>query len=265
MAAELVMRPGCACDRMRPSKSPSGRRESAVWGDQPAEAMPWGDGSMGGAAGTELGTSFSAPVGESDLLPEVTNPSGGEGVAYLLGEEMSLGVMVRQRFFSHACLRRPGPPNLGLSRQFWHWPQSERVQGPHWPHRCSVPRFFPPSALPVLPPMLFWRGRPTAGTEGGRSGTRFESSISPSRSARWMSGSKSTSSSSFSSPAGSKNPKSAGPAKCSIGRLFCRFMGRGATPTTPSFCLTWMQRREKQACFFTPAPPKRGLSRQLAH
>ena len=84
-------------------------------------------------------TIFSAPVGESLFVPfEPRVVCSGEGVAYRV-------VMVRQRFFSQACLRSPGPPNLGLSRQFWHAPQSLRVQGTHWPHRCSVPRFLPDS------------------------------------------------------------------------------------------------------------------------
>ena len=76
---------------------------------------------------------FSAPVGESALLlrPWSMPSEGGEGV-------LNRGVIVRQRFFSQACLRRPGPPNLGLSAQFWHEPQSSRVHGPHWPHRCSA-------------------------------------------------------------------------------------------------------------------------------
>jgi hypothetical protein len=75
-------------------------------------------------------TSFSAPVGESDLAVH-SSPLGGEGV-------LKRGVIVRHRFFSHACLRSPGPPNLGLSAQFWHEPQSSRVHGPHWPQRCKA-------------------------------------------------------------------------------------------------------------------------------
>ena len=82
---------------------------------------------------------FSAPVGESLFVPfDPRVVCSGEGVAYRV-------VMVRQRFFSQACLRSPGPPNFGLSRQFWHSPQSLRVQGTHWLHRCSVPRFLPDS------------------------------------------------------------------------------------------------------------------------
>lgn len=41
--------------------------------------MTLGEGNIGGA---EYGTSFSAPVGESDLVTDPT-PNGGDGVAYL--------------------------------------------------------------------------------------------------------------------------------------------------------------------------------------
>eukprot|EP00316_Scyphosphaera_apsteinii_P026217 CAMPEP_0119338662 /NCGR_PEP_ID=MMETSP1333-20130426/96614_1 /TAXON_ID=418940 /ORGANISM="Scyphosphaera apsteinii, Strain RCC1455" /LENGTH=146 /DNA_ID=CAMNT_0007350005 /DNA_START=366 /DNA_END=807 /DNA_ORIENTATION=+ len=41
----------------------------------------------------------------------------------------------------HACLRQPGPPNLGLSKQFLQLPQSLRLQLSHEPQRTERSRF----------------------------------------------------------------------------------------------------------------------------
>ena len=44
-----------------------------------------------------------------------------------------------QSLRTHPCLRWPMPPNLGLSTQFLHVPQSSRRQPSHWPHRrCAA-------------------------------------------------------------------------------------------------------------------------------
>jgi len=53
------------------------------------------------------------------------------------------GVGVRQTFLMHPCLRCPMPPNLGLSRQFLHSPQSSRAQPSHLPQRTLRGRLTP--------------------------------------------------------------------------------------------------------------------------
>ena len=53
------------------------------------------------------------------------------------------GEMRRARRYESAhlllarLLAKAWPPNLGLSAQFWHVPQSSRVHGMHCPHLCS--------------------------------------------------------------------------------------------------------------------------------
>ena len=44
------------------------------------------------------------------------------------------------RFNMHFCLFVPGPPNLGLSKQFLHLPQSSFLQPVHTPHRTRFLR-----------------------------------------------------------------------------------------------------------------------------
>ena len=60
--------------------------------------------------------------------------------------------MFWQRLCTHGCLRVPGPPNLGLSRQLMHSPQSSRVQLAHWRHATSRTFFSSAAAAAEEPP-----------------------------------------------------------------------------------------------------------------
>mmetsp|Transcript_37455 Transcript_37455/g.93150 ORF Transcript_37455/g.93150 Transcript_37455/m.93150 type:complete len:249 (-) Transcript_37455:523-1269(-) len=64
------------------------------------------------------------------LAPVSSHPSGGDGVE-------SRRSIERQRRATHACFFTPLPPNLGLSAQLWHSPQSPRLHGRHLPQRRS--------------------------------------------------------------------------------------------------------------------------------
>ena len=76
--------------------------------------------------------------------------------------EPSAKTGVVHRLKTHGCLRVPGPPNLGLSAQLTHVPQSSLAQLAHWPHGllCGA---FPPA---------FWsayasdEGQPAGGPPG---------------------------------------------------------------------------------------------------
>ena len=50
--------------------------------------------------------------------------------------------------FMHACLRHPGPPKRGLSRQFLHSPQSPLLQPAQTPQRAERSR------LPLAPTVI---------------------------------------------------------------------------------------------------------------
>eukprot|EP00966_Prymnesium_polylepis_P027174 628504-Prymnesium_polylepis.1 len=50
----------------------------------------------------------------------------------------------------HACFRLPGPPNLGLSTQFLHSPQSSALHAAHTPHRAERMRLLAPRGLDGL-------------------------------------------------------------------------------------------------------------------
>lgn len=49
----------------------------------------------------------------------------------------STSLSLRQLRREHACLRQPGPPNFGLSRQFLQVPQSSRLHASHVPQRTE--------------------------------------------------------------------------------------------------------------------------------
>ena len=57
------------------------------------------------------------------------------------------------------CLRWPMPPNLGLSTQLMHLPQSPELHPRHWPHRAE--RIF-------LPLITIWPMPPKSAGDGAR-------------------------------------------------------------------------------------------------
>mmetsp|Transcript_5175 Transcript_5175/g.13281 ORF Transcript_5175/g.13281 Transcript_5175/m.13281 type:complete len:286 (+) Transcript_5175:2205-3062(+) len=87
---------------------------------------------------------------------------------------------------THACFLTPGPPYLGLSRQFLHLPQSVTRQPGHVPQRASLSR--PPPPLPPLagsigivrsaPRRACVPGSGGGGDEGGGSARRAAACVS---------------------------------------------------------------------------------------
>mmetsp|Transcript_2863 Transcript_2863/g.8882 ORF Transcript_2863/g.8882 Transcript_2863/m.8882 type:complete len:353 (-) Transcript_2863:21-1079(-) len=60
------------------------------------------------------------------------------------------GVSCKHFLLEHACFLCPGPPNLGMSMQLAHSPQSEAVHDRHVPHRiCLLPLFLLAAVSPT--------------------------------------------------------------------------------------------------------------------